>query len=39
MALYLVYVQPFKEYLTQQVLGSGYSDYVWHNAQGAWDTD
>jgi hypothetical protein len=37
MALYLVYIQPFKEYLTLQVLGGGYSDYVWHNAQGAWD--
>jgi hypothetical protein len=20
------------------VLGGSYSDYVWHNAQGAWDT-
>jgi hypothetical protein len=20
------------------VLGSSYSDYVWHDAQGAWDT-
>jgi hypothetical protein len=38
MAVYLVYVQPFKEYLTLQVLGGSYSDYVWHNVQGAWDT-
>ncbi|KZM28551.1 ATP binding [Ascochyta rabiei] len=38
MAVYLVYVQPFREYLTLQVLGGSYSDYVWHNAQGAWDT-
>lgn len=39
MALYLAYIQPFREYLTLQVLGSGYSDYVWHDAQGAWNTD
>jgi superfamily II DNA helicase RecQ len=38
MAVYLVYVQPFREYLTLQVLGGSYSDYVWHDAQGAWDT-
>lgn len=38
MAVYLVYVQPFKEYLTLKVLGGSYSDYVWHNVQGAWDT-
>ena len=34
-AVYLVYVQPFCEYLTLQVLGSSYSNYVWHNVQGA----
>ena len=38
MAVYLVYVQPFREYLTLQVLGGSYSDYVWHDGQGAWDT-
>ena len=38
MVVYLVYVQPFREYLTLQVLGSSYSDYVWHNTQGVWDT-
>jgi superfamily II DNA helicase RecQ len=38
MAVYLVYIQPFKEYLTLQVLGGSYNDYVWHDAQGAWDT-
>jgi hypothetical protein len=36
--VYLVYIQPFKAYLTLQVLGGSYSDYVWHDAQGAWDT-
>jgi hypothetical protein len=34
-----VYVQLFREYLILQVLGGSYSDYVWHDAQGAWDTD
>src|SRR5687767_14487826 len=34
-AVYLVYIQLFKEYLTLQVLGGSYSDYVWHDAQGA----
>jgi hypothetical protein len=38
MAVYLVYMQPFREYLILQVLHSNYSDYVWHDAQGAWDT-
>jgi hypothetical protein len=38
MAVYLVYVQPFCEYLTLQVLGGSYSNYVWHDAQGVWDT-
>ena len=28
MAVYLVYVQPFHKYLTLQVLGSSYSNYV-----------
>ena len=38
MAVYLVYIQPFREYLILQVLGGNYSDYVWHDAHGAWDT-
>jgi hypothetical protein len=33
--VYLVYVQLFHKYLTLQVLGSSYSNYVWHNAQSA----
>jgi hypothetical protein len=39
MALYLSYLQPFREYLVVQVLGGGLSDYVWSNKQGAWGTD
>jgi superfamily II DNA helicase RecQ len=39
MALYLVYIQPFREYLTLQVLQGNYTDYVWSDAQGPWETD
>jgi superfamily II DNA helicase RecQ len=39
MAIYLVYIQPFREYLTLQVLQGKYTDYVWSDAQGAWETD
>jgi superfamily II DNA helicase RecQ len=39
LALYLVYVQPFQEYLSVQVKGSGWSDYVWANEKGPWETD
>lgn len=39
LALYLVYVQPFVEYLSVQVNGSGGSDYVWASDKGPWETD
>jgi superfamily II DNA helicase RecQ len=39
MVLYLAYLQPFQEYLTVQVLGGGFSDYVWADEQGPWGTD
>jgi hypothetical protein len=39
MAIYLVYIQPFREYLTLQVLQGNYTDYVWSDAQGPWETD
>ncbi|KAJ4329600.1 hypothetical protein N0V87_010726, partial [Didymella glomerata] len=39
MVLYLAYLQPFREYLTVQVLGGSFSDYVWADAQGPWGTD
>jgi hypothetical protein len=35
MALYLSYLQPFREYLVVHVLGSGLSDYLWGNEEGA----
>ena len=38
LAVYLAYVQPFQEYLSVQVKGSGWSDYVWANEQGPWET-
>ncbi len=39
LAVYLVYVQSFQEYLSVQVKGSGWSDYVWANEKGPWETD
>lgn len=39
MVMYLAYVQPFQEYLTVQVLGGAFSDYVWADAHGPWETD
>jgi hypothetical protein len=35
MALYLSYLQPFREYLVVHVLGGGLSDYLWGNEEGA----
>jgi superfamily II DNA helicase RecQ len=39
MAVYLAYLQPFQEYLTVQVLGGSFSDYVWADEHGPWGTD
>jgi superfamily II DNA helicase RecQ len=39
MAVYLAYLQPFREYLVVEVLGGGLSDYVWSDKHGAWNTD
>jgi superfamily II DNA helicase RecQ len=39
MVVYLAYLQPFQEYLTVEVLGGGFSDYVWADQQGPWGTD
>ena len=38
MVVYLAYVQPFYEYLTVHVLGGSFSEYVWGDEQGPWDT-
>jgi superfamily II DNA or RNA helicase len=38
MAMYLAYLQPFHEYLTVQVLGGGFDEYVWADQHGPWDT-
>jgi len=38
-AVYLAYLQPFREYLTVQVLGGGWSDYVWADERGPWETE
>jgi hypothetical protein len=39
MAVYLTYLQLFREYLIVPVLGGSLSDYMWSNEQGAWGTD
>ncbi|TKA75572.1 hypothetical protein B0A55_07939 [Friedmanniomyces simplex] len=39
LAVYLAYVQPFQEYLSEEVRGFGFSDYVWSSEYGAWGTD
>ncbi|KAI9882030.1 MAG: hypothetical protein M1823_006233, partial [Watsoniomyces obsoletus] len=39
MVVYLTYLQPFQEYLRVDVLGGGFSDYVWADEQGPWGTD
>lgn len=37
--VYLAYIQPFEEYLRVEVLGGGFSDYVWADERGPWGTD
>ena len=39
MVVYLAYLQLFQEYLTVQVLGGSFTDYLWANEQGPWGTD
>jgi superfamily II DNA or RNA helicase len=39
LAVYLAYLQPVQEYLSVQVKGDGWSDYIWANEQGPWETD
>jgi superfamily II DNA helicase RecQ len=38
LALYLVYLQPFREHLLVQVQGQGWSDHIWHTDKGPWET-
>jgi len=37
--IYLAYVQRLREHLLVQVQGQGWSDYIWCNDKGIWDTD
>lgn len=40
MAVYLAYVRPFREHLMVQLQGGGgWSDHVWADANGPWETD
>ena len=37
LTVYLVYVQPFREFLTAGVLGSCWSDHLWSDSRGPWE--
>ncbi|KAL2356827.1 hypothetical protein BJ546DRAFT_414682 [Cryomyces antarcticus] len=39
MTVYLGYVQQFREHPMVQIQGKGWSDYVWADANGPWETD
>lgn len=39
LAVYLAYVQPFQEHLRQVLTQQAWSDYVWYNNKGSWETD
>ncbi len=37
--VYLIYVQPFREYLLVQTQNQTQCDYIWHGPKGPWETD
>jgi superfamily II DNA or RNA helicase len=39
MVLYLAYVQPLQEYLSVISKGGGWSEYIWADHHGTWETD
>ena len=39
MAVYCGYMRPFREHLMVQLQGKGWSDHVWADANGPWETD
>jgi len=39
MAVYSGYMRPFREHLMVQLQGKGWSDHVWADANGPWETD
>ncbi|KAF4546948.1 Orsellinic acid-like protein [Elsinoe fawcettii] len=39
MALYIAYIQPFQELLSVHVFGARWSEYIWSDARGHWETD
>jgi superfamily II DNA helicase RecQ len=39
LAVYLGYVQPFREHLLVEIEGGGWSDYVWSGPHGPWETE
>ena len=39
LAVYIAYIQPFREMLSVQVLEHGWTEYVWSDDKGPWETD
>ena len=39
LAVYLAYVQPFREYLIVTVLGGGWTDHLWADVRGPWESE
>jgi hypothetical protein len=39
LAVYLGYVQPFREHLLVEIEGGRWSDYVWNGPHGPWETE
>ena len=38
LVIYLVYVQPFREHLRLEVNQGDFSDFIWHDDKGMWET-
>ncbi|CAD0053649.1 unnamed protein product, partial [Aureobasidium pullulans] len=39
LVVYLAYVQPLQEYLSVMSKGSGWTEYIWGDQNGTWETD
>jgi hypothetical protein len=39
LVLYLAYAQPLQEYLSVMSKGSGWTEYIWDDQNGTWETD
>lgn len=39
LVMYIAYIQPFMEMLLVEATGSGWTDYIWADNKGPWETD